>query len=240
METFTFGALISIFLTVGTITFTIGHMKIKTDGIILDIDGTIWDSTEIVARAWNRAVKSSGIHRTEPISSELLKTQFGKPMNVIADNIFVGESEESKHRMMEHCCRYEHEELTADPCDIFFPGVVETIRDLSERVPFFIVSNCQTGYIELVCDKAGIMNCITDYECFGNTGNGKADNIRELVKRNGLVNPVYVGDTDGDLEACEQAGVPFIFASYGFGSIDEKDAAAVISSFRDMKGLFDI
>ena len=25
----------------------------KTDGIILDIDGTLWDSTPIVAKAWN-------------------------------------------------------------------------------------------------------------------------------------------------------------------------------------------
>lgn len=228
------------FLTTEMITFTIGHMKIKTDGIILDIDGTIWDSTEIVARAWNRAVKSSGINREEPISAELLKTQFGKPMNVIADNIFVGASEESKIKMMEHCCRYEHEELFADPCDIFFPGVVDTIRDMSKRVPFFIVSNCQTGYIELVCDKAGIMDCITDYECFGNTGNGKAENIRAVIERNGLSDPVYVGDTLGDLEACNEAAVPFIFASYGFGRIDEKGAAAVISSFGDLKDLFDI
>ncbi len=25
----------------------------KTDGIILDIDGTLWNSTPIVAEAWN-------------------------------------------------------------------------------------------------------------------------------------------------------------------------------------------
>ncbi len=227
-------------MTMRMITYTIRLMKIKTDGIILDIDGTIWDSTEIVARAWNRAVKASGIHREEPISAELLKTQFGKPMNVIADNIFVGESEESKQKMLEHCCRYEHEELNADPCDIFFPGVIDTIKEMSGKVPFFIVSNCQTGYIELVCDKAGVMSCITDHECFGNTGNGKADNIRDLAERNGLQNPVYVGDTDGDREACEEAGVPFIHASYGFGSVNKDNAAAVISSFSEIKDILEI
>lgn len=28
----------------------------KTDGIILDIDGTLWDSTPIVAKAWNEVI----------------------------------------------------------------------------------------------------------------------------------------------------------------------------------------
>ena len=27
--------------------------KIQTDGIIFDVDGTLWDSTESVAAAWN-------------------------------------------------------------------------------------------------------------------------------------------------------------------------------------------
>jgi len=209
--------------------------RIITDGIILDIDGTLWDSTEIVAMAWNRAVKSSGIKRREPISADLLKTQFGKPMDEIADNVFPEETPGSRKRILEFCCRYEHEELNADPCDIFFPGVIDTIKELSEKIPVFIVSNCQVGYIELVCDKAGIMGCITDHECFGNTGKGKADNIREVVRRNGISHPVYVGDTAGDLEACMEAGVPFIYASYGFGSIDEKKAAAVIAGFGDLK-----
>ena len=34
-----------------------GEKKMKTDGIILDVDGTLWDSTPIVAGAWTRAVQ---------------------------------------------------------------------------------------------------------------------------------------------------------------------------------------
>ncbi len=213
--------------------------KIKTDGIILDIDGTIWDSTAIVAKAWNRAAREAGSLRSEVITADLLKTQFGKPMDEIGRCVFPMDTAEKRETIMELCCRYEHEELRADPCDVVFPGVYDTIKELSGRIKFYIVSNCQKGYIELVCEKTGLGAFITDFESFGNTGMGKADNIKELVKRNGLKNPVYIGDTEGDRIACEEAGVPFVHAAYGFGDLQEDGAAAVIDSFEKVKDIFE-
>ena len=215
-------------------------MKIKTDGIILDIDGTIWDSTGIVAVAWNKAAASAGVKLKEPVSAGILKTQFGKPMDEIADNVFPDETPEKRKDILELCCRYEHEALMNDPCDVVFPGVRETIRELSGKIPFFIVSNCQSGYIELVCEKTGLTEFITDNECFGNTGFGKADNLRSLIQRNGLVSPVYVGDTEGDRTACVQAGVPFIFASYGFGQAEGEGVAAEIDRFDRLKDILEL
>jgi phosphoglycolate phosphatase len=66
--------------------------------------------------------------------------------------------------------------------------------------------------------KAGVEDYITDYECFGDTGKSKGENIRMVIERNQLDEAVYVGDTQGDYEASVFAGVPFIFAKYGFGS----------------------
>ncbi len=159
-------------------------------------------------------------------------------MDEIGDNVFPEDSPEMRKKILDLCCAYEHEELSKDPCKISFPGVVDAIREMSETFPFFIVSNCQAGYIELVCEKLGIADLIRDFECFGNTGMGKADNISLLVRRNGLKYPVYIGDTDGDRIACEEAGVPFVFAEYGFGETDKGLAVASIQSFDDVKTLF--
>ena len=38
-------------------------MEMRVDGIIFDVDGTLWDSTEIVAGAWNQAIIEEGIDR---------------------------------------------------------------------------------------------------------------------------------------------------------------------------------
>ena len=64
-----------------------------------------------------------------------------------------------------------------------------------------------------------------DYECPGRSGLLKAENIRLIIERNRIERAVYVGDTQGDLDACRKAGVPFIFARYGFGSVDDESNA---------------
>ena len=58
-----------------------GGMRMKD--IIFDVDGTLWDTTDVVAKAWNQAVASAGIE-AKHITGEILKREFGKPMNVIA------------------------------------------------------------------------------------------------------------------------------------------------------------
>ena len=43
------------------------------------------------------------------------------------------------------------------------------------------------------------------------------------MKRNGVTRAVYVGDTAGDEESARVAGIPFIFAKYGFGQAKAPD-----------------
>ncbi|MDF2594699.1 MAG: putative phosphatase [Clostridia bacterium] len=185
--------------------------------IILDVDGTLWDTTELVAKAWNQAVAE--VNPTDRvITSDILKKEFGKPMDAIADHLFYDVDEKQRALILEKCCAYEHDVLEACEDDLLFPGVKETVKKLSEKYRLFIVSNCQSGYIELFMKKAGVEDYITDYECFGDTGKSKGENIRMVIERNQLDEAVYVGDTQGDYEASVFAGVPFIFAKYGFGS----------------------
>ena len=56
------------------------------------------------------------------------------------------------------------------------------------------------------------------------------------MERNNLKDVVYVGDTQGDADACKEADVPFIFAEYGFG--DVPDAKTRIKDITDLATLF--
>ncbi len=189
------------------------------NNIIFDVDGTLWDTTKIVAKAWNRAISQVG-EINSVMTSTILKKEFGKTMDVIADDLFPDLDSENKKILLEKCCEFEHNDLMENTDDLLFPNVKETIIKLSEKFNLFIVSNCQCGYIELFMKKAGIEKYIKDFECFGNTGKCKGESIKILMKRNNLDDAVYVGDTQGDYEATVLAGIPFIFAKYGFGNVE--------------------
>ena len=178
----------------------------KFDGIILDVDGTIWNTTEIVAQAWNRAIDEV-FPQVPHVTADILKGQFGKTMDVIGNNLLSAIGPAERSLLLKKCCQREQNAIEENQKDIAYKGVVATIKKLAEKLPLFIVSNCQSGYIELVMRKNGIESCIKDFTCFGNNGNTKDKNISLIIKRNSLQKPVYVGDTQGDFEACQKAGV---------------------------------
>lgn len=195
----------------------------KYDSIIFDIDGTLWDSTGKVAVSYNRCLSDNpSVKAVSPITPALLKKEFGKPMIQIARDLFPSLSDSGCEDILRRLCARENEDLLRDSPDAY-PGVRRVFEKLSPELPLFIVSNCQAGYIELFLQATGLGSCITDHLCPGDTGKMKAGNIRLLADRYALRAPVYVGDTLGDYEACREADVGFIFASYGFGNVPHPD-----------------
>lgn len=191
------------------------------DGIIFDIDGTIWDSTGVVEKAWNEAAKKVGI-RDVNITADQLKKQFGKPMEDIIDAMFPKEPEDKKKEIGELCFEYEHAFLKRESGEVY-PDFEEALQELSRNHKLFIVSNCQAGYIETLLHATGFGPYFTDFTCPGDSGLLKADNIRLMMKRNHLKNVVYIGDTQMDADACKAAGVPIVYAAYGFGTVEKPD-----------------
>ena len=203
------------------------------DSIIFDVDGTLWDSTKSVAESWNKAIREqSSLNLTlEPVS---LSRVFGKTMTEIADALFPDLSVKERMELLDVCFDEENRYLEDHP-GILYPDVVRTIKELSLSCPLYIVSNCQCGYIEVMLRTTGLAPYIRDHLCFGETQVPKCETIRMLIERNNLQSPVYVGDTQGDADSCKTAGIPFIFAEYGFG--DVPDARTRIHTFSDLTKL---
>lgn len=190
------------------------------DGIIFDIDGTLWDSTESVAKAWNHAIiehANLDLHLTG-IS---LMPLFGKTMDEIEAALFPDFTPAKREELGNACYEYENKFLYEEP-GILFPHVKEVFQTLSKSHNIYIVSNCQCGYIEAFLQTTGLESYIKDSLCFGQTNLPKGKTIRILMERNHLQNVVYVGDTQGDYDACQMAEIPFIYASYGFGQVSSE------------------
>jgi len=207
----------------------------KYDSLILDIDGTIWNTTPIVATAWNDAVDQIDCP-AQHVTAEMLTKEFGKPMDVIAMDLWPNLDKETQQKILDICCINEHKAIELNQTDITYPTVIETVKKLAGKIPVYVVSNCQAGYIQLTLKKTGLTDCVKDFVCFGDNEKSKGENIQLIVERNNLKNPVYVGDTQGDCDSCKMAKVPFVWAKYGFGTADEYVLA--VEQFSEIEKLF--
>ena len=186
-------------------------------GIIFDMDGTLWDSAANVAESWNLAIKQDG-SVDKKLTEQDIQGVMGKTMDVIADILFPEMEKEARMKLLDQCCSMENDYLR-EHGGVLYPKLEETLSALKEKYPLYIVSNCQSGYIEAFLDHYGFGKYFEDIECYGNNLRQKGDNIRLLADRNGLTEAVYVGDIQGDYDASCHAGVGFIHAAYGFGTI---------------------
>lgn len=191
----------------------------KFDGIIFDLDGTLWDSTAEVAKTWTSIISKYNLKRKE-VTVEDLKPCMGKLLDEIAGILLPELDAKMQMKVIKECCEYENEYL-GDYGATLYDKLEDTLKELSKNHKLFIVSNCQDGYIECFFKSHKLDKYFIDYECPGRTGLPKGENIKLIVERNNLKNPVYVGDTQGDANAAKFANVPFIFAKYGFGNVDE-------------------
>lgn len=205
-------------------------------GIIFDMDGTVWDSSENVAKAWTVKVHEAGFDKE--VTRSDIQSVMGKPMDVIADTLFTYTRKgKQRNALREACENYENEYLR-EHGGILYPEVVETWEKLKEAgYHLYIVSNCQAGYIEAFLEYYKIAwgdpSClIEDIECYGNNFLQKDENIKLLAERNKLTSACYVGDIQSDYDATTKAGLPFIHAAYGFGTIDAE--VAKIDQFSDL------
>lgn len=190
-------------------------------GIVFDLDGTLWDASKQVVPAWNRVLDlypQLQKHITETDMQEFM----GKTLDNIAGLMFPNLDEKKRMKILRECCQEEQIYLR-EHGGTLYPYLEKTLMLLQDKYKLFIVSNCQDGYVQAFLEHHGLGQYFTDYEMSGRTGQIKGENIKLIMDRNHITKAVYVGDTQGDMEAAIYAGIPFIYAKYGFGNLDCKE-----------------
>ncbi|WML33226.1 HAD family hydrolase [Clostridium sp. OS1-26] len=202
----------------------------KMNSIIFDLDGTLWDSSSSVIDSWNKTLDKYDEVKNR-LTVDDMKGVMGLVISDIAKIFFPYLEVDKRLEIMKNCCKNECEYLAKHGA-ILYDKLEETLEELSKNHNLFIVSNCQCGYIESFFESHKLNKYFIDYENSGRTGLTKGENIKLIIERNNLSNSVYVGDTEGDLNAARFAGIPFIYARYGFGQVKEYDY--VIDSFDEL------
>jgi phosphoglycolate phosphatase len=209
-------------------------LKNKFDSIIFDLDGTLWDSTNNVALAWQAALNEVD-YIDELMTQERVRSITGMTYDAIFDKLFGNLNTTQRSEVQSLCAKHELEILHTKGGELY-PLLDETLSYLAGKYKLFIVSNCQSGYIEVFFKISQMEHYFMGHQCYGTKGRPKAENIKDVVMDHNLKFPVYIGDTMGDYDSATKAGVPFIFADYGFGVV-ENGQVATISNFSKLTEL---
>ncbi len=209
-------------------------MSSSFDSIIFDLDGTLWDTCPACAIAWNNVVERNGIP-FRPITAQDVRAVTGKPHETCIRETFRGLSEEHIQVIFEQTIE-EDNRMVREKGGELYPSVRDQLPHLANKYPLFIVSNCQAGYIETFLEWSGFSPLFKDFECWGNTGRSKSDNLKNLASRNNLRKPLMVGDAEGDQKAARDCGMPFAYVQYGFGKCQDPDYS--YRSFADFSSAF--
>ena len=193
----------------------------KIDAIIFDLDGTLWNTVDSCLKATS-LVKEEHKDITRDVTRELIESAMGKISDEII-NIYYGYLPREKGEEYANESFNKNVENLLKEGGTLYPNTRETIINLSKKYKLYIVSNCVKGYIESFLNTSGLKDYFDDYESYGNTLLSKGENIKLVIERNNLQNPIYVGDTSGDMEGAKIADIPFVYAAYGFGDVGSFD-----------------
>lgn len=199
---------------------------------IFDMDGTVWDCSVMAARGFTAGIRASG-KSDRIVTVEDIHKNFGLTLEQVAVNLLPELSEKEAMEVILECEKHQSAAMEGHVQEIVFPQVVETLQKLKERgCGLYIVSNCLDGYLDILYRNLDVKKYIDGDAWLHYPMHCKADNIRYVVDKYQLTDACYVGDIQGDYEASMQAGVEFVFASYGYGSVPE--AKYTIDKFSDL------
>lgn len=199
------------------------------DSVVFDLDGTLWDVREKVAKIWSKVLGKN-------LTKDDLNPMMGKTQSEIARELEVPQDE------LDKCILAEIQQLPElISINDLYPGLSDLFRFLTNiKIPMFIVSNCQDGYIELFLELLYNNNMFTGqtfagYENTGKRFKNKSQTLANVIEEYKLIKPLMVGDSYSDFIAAKDNNTEFIHAAYGFGKVGKYTPCKRVSDIAEIK-----
>jgi len=215
------------------------------DAIAFDLDGTLINSVPDVRAAINRLLVSEG--RSE-ISLEQTLSLVGQGARVMMEQAMtlggVAPAPDALDRIVETYIGF-YKDHPADLTTIY-PGVVEVLESLAARgIPMAICSNKPFVMTKLVLKTLGLDQYFDAVTGGDNVPHRKPDG-RHVIHTLDLMggrhtHAVMVGDSETDVDAGKDAGLPVVAVTYGYTHVAVADLGAdvLIDRFSDLPDALD-
>ena len=210
------------------------------DTIVFDLDGTLIDSVPDVGAAMNRMLVGAGYPQ---IADKHVRDYVGWGARAMIEKALAtagvqAEEDEIERRLSEYLAFYR-----AAPADrtIVYPGVREVLDKLrAEGTPMGICTNKPHAMSELVLEALDMSRYFSAVLGGDAARHRKPDgrHVHETLRLMGAegTSAVMIGDSETDMAAGRDAGLPVIAVTYGYAHGDpaKLDADIFIDRFGDL------
>lgn len=190
------------------------------DHFIFDLDGTLVDSAESIRRALIESCEVNNIEPMIPIS----EIKIGPMLDEIISSILPYE-ESSRHDLFKKTFVELYDRKFCKE-GMVYPGAIDALSQAAVNADLFLVTNKRIiPTIEILRhhNMVQTFKAIIGCDSVENNAFSKAKSINHLINKYGLCESdcTYFGDTEGDAAACHEAGVDFVYVSWGYGDAKE-------------------
>ena len=203
--------------------------------LAFDLDGTIFDVSEVVFSGFVEGIKNFIlVNKREDIhipDYESIKLVLGIPINEIFYRLFPGLSNQEL-KTINDCCTDSLIHLIKQGGGYIYNRVVDTLHTLREQsYTNFIASNGRCEYILAVLEYYGLRKYFSERLIFLNeTIKNKSDIITKYKKIIRLSDQlIMIGDRGNDYIAALENNIPFIGCSFGHAGISEIEKSTCIA-----------
>jgi phosphoglycolate phosphatase len=203
--------------------------------VFFDLDGTLTDSGEGIINCAILALEHFGL----PVPTrEEMRVFVGPPL----DQSFINHGV-PRHRTEEAIRVYRSRYTTIGKFENFpYPGIEALLRRLKDAgCRLFVATSKPEDMSREILEKFGLAPYFE--KICGATLDGsrshKADVIAYLLRQaDDLENVVMVGDTAFDVIGAKAHGIPTIGVSWGYGKVEDLNAAGAVAIADSMESLF--
>lgn len=158
------------------------------DAIVFDLDGTLWDTVSAVVRSWNEVLDRRPEARAH-LTEEAMRAYMGKTTEQIAALMLPALPLPEALPLMAECTQSEYAYLRAHGGGRLFDGLRPALEALCAPYDLFIVSNCDSGYIEIFLEVHDMARCFRGHACPGDTGLDRPATSARCWRRRGIRAP---------------------------------------------------